>query len=216
MQGLGTTPPTPTLYYTCRNMTVAAFADTIQTLPLMTQMLGNNPILDETGLEGEWNFDFHFTIAPANDGALTASVISDVADKQLGLELEPRKVPTPVVMVDSVNEKPTDNLPGVTEKLPVAPTEFEVADIKPSDPSAAQGPGRSPFLPGGRLELRGVPLKTIITIAWDTTQDKVAGGPKFIDTDMYDIIAKAPAAATMVSASFGGTGPPPMISTHCG
>jgi len=209
VQGQTAVPPTPTLYYTCRNMTMAAFSDAIRTLPLMTQMLGSNPILDETGLKGAWNFEFHFTIA-GNGGGLTASLISDVADKQLGLKLEPRKVPTPVILVESANEKPTDNLPGVAAKLPVAPTEFEVADIKPSDPNTAQAPQRSPFLPGGRLELRGVAMKDIIAAAWDTTPDKVVGGPKNLDTDKYDIIAKAPSAVTTVGSSLSNGQQPPI------
>jgi uncharacterized protein (TIGR03435 family) len=166
-------------------------------------------ILDETGLKGAWNFEFHFTIA-GNGGGLTASLISDVADKQLGLKLEPRKVPTPVILVESANEKPTDNLPGVAAKLPVAPTEFEVADIKPSDPNTAQAPQRSPFLPGGRLELRGVAMKDIIAAAWDTTPDKVVGGPKNLDTDKYDIIAKAPSAVTTVGSSLSNGQQPPI------
>jgi uncharacterized protein (TIGR03435 family) len=203
-------PATLTLAYTCGNVTMAAFAEAIHTLPAMTQMLGNNPILDETGLKGAWNFEFHLSFSPtAGPGALTLSTISDVVDKQLGLKLEARKVPTPVILVDSANEKPTDNLPGVTEKLPVAPTEFEVADIKPSEPNAAPV-NRSPFLPGGRLDIRGMTLKNLVSISFDLTPDKVIGGPKYLDSDKYDIVAKAPASVTTVGATNTNVGPPPV------
>jgi uncharacterized protein (TIGR03435 family) len=202
-------PATLTLAYTCGNMTMAAFAEALHTLPLIPQMLGNNPILDETGLKGAWNFEFHFAFSTTNPNAASVNVISDVADKQLGLKLEPRKVPTPVIIVDSANEKPTDNLPGVTEKLPVAPTEFEVADIKPSDPNAAPV-NRSPFLPGGRLDLRGMTLKNLIQVAWDTSPDKILGGPKYLESDKYDIVAKAPASVTTVGAMNSNNGPPPV------
>jgi uncharacterized protein (TIGR03435 family) len=200
-------PPQLTLSFTCTNMTMAAFAEYMHTMPLGNQIAGNNPLVDDTGLKGAWNFDFHFalpTAAPAN----TASMLDDV-EKQLGLKLEPRKVPLPVVIVESVNEKPTDNLPGVTAKLPVAPTEFEVADIKPSDPNAS-GPGRGGgFQPGGRLDLRGITLKQLVVIAWDTMPDLVVGGPKFIETDKFDIVAKAPAQAmTGTSANGPGNQPP--------
>jgi len=191
--------PQPTLSFKCSNMTMAAFADYTHTMPTGPQFLGPNPILDDTGLAGAWNFDFHFTIG---NGPIVAGSgpLFEAIDKQLGLKLEPRKVPIPVVMVDSVNQKPTDNLPGIAEKLPVAATEFEVADIKPSDPSAPPMNG-NPFRPGGRLELRGFPLKIAIAVAWDTTPDKVVGGPKNLDDDKYDIIAKAPASTTTVSSS---------------
>ncbi len=60
----------------------------------------------------------------------------DAMEKQLGLKLEPARLPMPVVAVDSVNEKPVDNVANVLEMLnvPPPPTEFEVADIKPTDP----------------------------------------------------------------------------------
>ncbi len=57
-------------------------------------------------------------------------------EKQLGLKLELLQVPIPVILVDSVNRKPTENTPDVAEVLPrpKAPTDFEVASIKPTAP----------------------------------------------------------------------------------
>ena len=182
----------PVLNFTCHNMTMAALAEYMHTMPLGDQFLGTNPLVDETGLSGAWNLDFHYDL-PMGPGGPSGAAMLDSFEKQTGLKLEARKVPLPVVIVDSANEKPTPNLPGVAEKLPVSPTEFEVADIKPSDPNAS-GPGRGGgFQPGGRLDLRGITLKQLIVVAWDTTPGLVFGGPKFIDTDTYDIVAKAPA-----------------------
>ncbi len=184
----------PTLAFKCANMTMAALVDYMHTMPLAQQFIGKNPLLDETGLTGSWNFEFHYAI-PIGQGATASAsnAIADAFEKQLGLKLEPRKVPLPVLAVESVNEKPTGNQPGVAEKLPVAPSEFEVADVKPSAPNAA-GPGRGGgFLPGGRIDLRGVTLKDLIVAAWDTMPDQIVGGPKFLETDRFDIVAKAPA-----------------------
>ncbi len=36
-------------------------------------------------------------------------------DKQLGLKLEEQQVPTPVMVVDSVNEQPSDNPPDLAK-----------------------------------------------------------------------------------------------------
>jgi uncharacterized protein (TIGR03435 family) len=200
----------PTLNYTCHNMTMPALVEYMHTMPLGNQFLGTNPLVDETGLSGAWNLDFHYDLAMGPGGPSGAAML-DSFEKQTGLKLEARKVPLPVVIVDSANEKPTPNLPGVAEKLPVSPTEFEVADIKPSDPNDS-GPGRGGgFQPGGRLDLRGITLKDLITIAWDTTPGLVAGGPKFIETDKFDIVAKAPASATTGAAASGGRGNQPPL-----
>jgi uncharacterized protein (TIGR03435 family) len=96
--------------------------------------------------------------------------------------------------VDSVNQKPTANSPGVAEKLhlPPPPTEFEVADLKPSAPDFRGMMLR--IQPGGRVNIQGVPVKFLIEQAWDLTDDMVAGMPKWMDTDRYDIVAKAPVA----------------------
>jgi uncharacterized protein (TIGR03435 family) len=208
----GVPPAPPTLAFKCTNMTMAALADYMHTMPLAQQFIGANPLVDETGLKGAWNFEFHYALPM---GGLNSpggpNFISDAIDKQLGLKLEPRKVALPVVVVDSANEKPTENLPGIAEKLPVAPTEFEVADIKPSDPNAA-GPGRGGgFLPGGRLDLKGITLRDLIVIAWDTLPHLVVGGPKFVESDRFDVVAKAPAQSlTGGPAMSGPRGQPPV------
>ena len=207
-------PQAPTLEYKCTNMTMAALVEYMHTMPLAEQYIGKNPLVDETGLAGSFNFEFHYALPMGMNGQPVAggNAIADSFEKQLGLKLEPRKVALPVVVVESVNEKPTDNLPGVTEKLPVAPTEFEVADIKPSDPNATNGPGRGGgFLPGGRLDLHGITLKDLITIAWDMLPNMVVGGPKFLDTDKFDVVAKAPATVLTGAPTFSGPrGMPPV------
>jgi hypothetical protein len=65
----------------------------------------------------------------------------------------------PVIVVEGVNQKPRDNLPGVAEILGVdtTPTEFEMSVIKTSDP-ASRGI-RFQIQPGGRVNLQGVNLK---------------------------------------------------------
>jgi hypothetical protein len=158
-------------------------------MPTYALTAGKKPQLKEADGSGQTGCNFEVQGMGGGRGGPAAvapgTTFSDAIEKQLGLKLEPRKVPIPVIVVESANEKPTDNLPGVTEKLPVAPTEFEVADIKPSDPNATP-PTRSPFLPGGRLDLRGMTLKNLIVIAWDTMPNLVVGGPNYADTDKYE------------------------------
>ncbi len=71
---------------------------------------------------------------------------------------------------------------------------FEVADIKPSDPSVVkEGKGR--MLPGGRIEVPGYTLRSLILFTYGVTDDMISGGAKWVNEDRFDIIAKAPAGA---------------------
>ena len=189
-QAGGGIPPPPLFLYTCRNMSMAAFAQGMRRMVMADQYLGGSSVVDQTGLKGSWDFSFKYSPRiPAAMGNTITMV--DAIDKQLGLKLEPVKVPLPVIVVDSVNQKPTDNLPGVVESLRVAsaPTEFEVADVRPSDPETRGM--RFQIQPGGRVNLTGVTLKFLIEQAWNISGDTLAGAPKWLDGDRFDIIAKA-------------------------
>ena len=114
----------------CSNVTMAEFAENLRG---MVPAYINDPVQDSTKLEGGWDFDVKWTprgqlVAAGSDGI----TIFDAVEKQLGLKLERQNTTMPVIVVDRVNEKPVDNLPGVAETIPAAPTEFEVAVIKPS------------------------------------------------------------------------------------
>jgi uncharacterized protein (TIGR03435 family) len=192
----GSPPGPPMFSYACRNMTMAAFAEALHTnIALASQYLYDHVVVDETELKGAWDFDFKFTprrtIGPNGPIAGTITLF-DAIEKQLGLHLEPVDVPMPVIEVDRVNRQPTGNAPDIVEKLHIAPapTEFEVADLKPSAPDFRGM--RLRIQPGGRVNIAGMPLKFLIEQAWDVTDEMLAGAPKWMDTDRYDIIAKAP------------------------
>jgi uncharacterized protein (TIGR03435 family) len=112
--------------------------------------------------------------------------------------LEQRQVPTPVIVVDSVNQTPTANPPEVAEALPPipAPTEFEVASVKPTP--AGESMGHFQLQTGGRLDVKAMPMRFLISRAFATgmvtNSDQVTGLPGWADTERFDIIAKAPSA----------------------
>lgn len=68
--------------------------------------------------------------------------------------------------------------------------EFEVASIRP-DPRTAGSWVR--FLPGGRLDASSW-IKQIVQIAYGIEDYQVIGGPDWIETQWYDVEAKAPDA----------------------
>jgi uncharacterized protein (TIGR03435 family) len=179
--------------YSCRNMTMAAFADGLR--GMLGTNLGVNPILEQTGLSGIWNFDFRYSIGLALPFGPTGErvTVSDAVEKQLGLKLEEKQVPTPVLVVESVNQKPNANPPGTTEALPpiAAPMEFEVATIKATSPDSRGSSFRTQA--GGRLTVEGLPLQFLITRAFNTpSSDQLTGVPTWANTARFDVIAKAP------------------------
>jgi uncharacterized protein (TIGR03435 family) len=179
--------------YNCRNMTMAAFVDGLR--GMFGANLGVNPVLDQTGLSGSWNFDFRYSlglvlpVGPVGE-RLT---ISEAIEKQLGLKLEERQVPTPVLVVESVNQTPGENPPGTADALPstAAPMEFEVASVKSSSPDSRGG--RFQMQPGGRLTSENMPLRFLITRAFNTTSnEQLTGLPSWADSARFDVIAKTP------------------------
>lgn len=152
--------------FSCRNMTMAAFAVALR------RMAGDylpEPLVDLTGLDGSWDFDIRWIprsrILQAGADRVT---IFDAIDRQLGLKLQLKQVPAPVLVVNRVSEEPTANPPGVANALPPRSLEFEVATIKLSQPDERFGFRR---YPGGRIELHAFPMKMLISTAWDVDWD---------------------------------------------
>lgn len=174
--------------YNCRNIGMSAFA------PLLRQMapgyIQGTPIVDQTGLKGGWDFSIKWVgrAQVAAAGGEEMSLFGAIA--KLGLKLERKDVPQPVVVVDKVNEKPTPNAAGVTESLLPIRESFEVAEIRPSAPGSTEA-GFS-IKPGGRLDAHGITLKNLISFAWQTDYDDEVIGPKAMETNRFDIVAKAP------------------------
>jgi uncharacterized protein (TIGR03435 family) len=186
--------PGMAIHYVCRNMTMAAFAAGLR--GMMGASVGPNQVLDETGLKGNWNFDVKWSMqfmGPMSTNTSDRISVFEAVDKQLGLKLEERQIPTPVIVVDRVNEKPSDNPPEVAEALPPIPlpTEFEVASVKPSDPGGRGG--RYQMQAGGRLNAEGMAMRFLISRAFNSNnREQVTGLPKWVDTERFDIVAKAP------------------------
>src|SRR6185312_17321342 len=70
------------------------------------------------------------------------------------------------------------------------PLEFEVVSIKPADPDAR---GSSLNLGAGdTLTTSNLPLRTLITFAYDIRDLQLTGGPNWVNTERYDVTAKTP------------------------
>ena len=127
-------PNNPASYFrqiTCRNITMAQFADQLLQLEGSYGEYIKSPVLDATGLTGGYDFVLKFsppsalkTTAPAPAPAATSSdataasaptdpsgavSLFDAINKQLGLKLEKQKRPVPTLVIDHIEEKPTEN-----------------------------------------------------------------------------------------------------------
>lgn len=67
---------------------------------------------------------------------------------------------------------------------------FEVASVKPNK----TGDGRIMLgmQPGGRFTATNVPLRMLIRQAYDVQEFQIVGGPDWLGSDRFDIVAKAP------------------------
>ena len=147
----------------------------------------DRPVVDATGLKGGWDFDIEWTyrIPKDSDGITVFAAV----DKQLGLKLEAKTAPLPVVIVDSVNQAPTPNLPDIAERLPPPPTaEFEVAVVRPSSPD------ESHFridTEGNNVTVVYGTLQTLIVNAYGLKNpDRIRAAPAWLNKQHYDIAGK--------------------------
>ena len=67
---------------------------------------------------------------------------------------------------------------------------FDVASLKPSAPGG-RGGGIRPGPGGMRYAANNCPIKTMIQVAYRVKAEQIIGGPGWLDTDQFDLDAKA-------------------------
>jgi uncharacterized protein (TIGR03435 family) len=174
------------LTYTCTNMTMAGLANL---LPDVAPAYLPHPLRDLTGLENGYDFSINWSAktalqSPAS-GEREGSPLFAAIEKQLGLRIEERSERGTVLVIDDVNRTPAGP-PDGSRAVPAAPPEFDVSEIKRSKPGTDEGRD----LRNGRFLVYGTDLKDLIMMAYRV--DYVDGGPKWLDKDPYDVIARAP------------------------
>jgi bla regulator protein blaR1 len=74
-------------------------------------------------------------------------------------------------------------------QAPVSAT-FEVASVKPN--KAGDGRIMIGLQPGGRYTATNVPLRLLLRQAFNVQEFQIVGGPDWITSDRFDVVAKAP------------------------
>jgi uncharacterized protein (TIGR03435 family) len=201
----------PNLMVACHNLTSAAIAENLR------QMAGgyfDHDIVDQTNLEGTFDFDLEWTGRGALDAKGAAGISAFAAvEKQLGLKVEMKNVPMPSLAVVNVNRKPTENVSGVETTLAEAPPRFEAAAIKPADPDH---PMQGLLYTGGSEMKAGGTLRSMIAMSLqippNVANDMVIGLPKSADTAKWDILAKVPSTGEGAPNRVNGRPQPPPLS----
>lgn len=78
---------------------------------------------------------------------------------------------------------------------PTGPLTFEVASIKPSQPGAS--PGAIQPAAGGKRYVGIQTLRSYLYVAYQVRPEQIKGGPKWIDSDVYDLNAEAGEPSTI-------------------
>jgi uncharacterized protein (TIGR03435 family) len=164
------------------------------------------PVVNQTALEGEWDFDLDGLPNNFVRGVSDDSPILKAIDRQLGLTLTQKSVPQPVIVVERANRTPSPNVPDLESRLPAAPVEFEVASIRPCEVVEPRGWSISP---SGQVNTGCQTLRLLIGRAWklqpqqDTSggfrdlafgETPIEGASRVLDAKRFEIAAKAPVA----------------------
>jgi uncharacterized protein (TIGR03435 family) len=75
-------------------------------------------------------------------------------------------------------------------QTPPKTLKFEVASLKPTQDTSGRG-GIRPAQGGERYIATGIPLRLMIMVAYQLKADQITGGPDWINTDRWDMNAKA-------------------------
>ena len=157
-------------------------------------------VVDRTGLAGAFDIELEWAPTPDADGVSVFTAVQE----QLGLKLESARAPLDVLVIDRADPAtPNDGaaVPAARTK-PQAPTAtpqtaaaqvtdvaFEVASVRHNRSGSTAGSSNSGK---DRLSVTNQTALALIAQAYGVRRERLSGGPPWLDTDRFDIIAKAP------------------------
>jgi uncharacterized protein (TIGR03435 family) len=188
----------------CHSVTMDAFVEWLRAGP--STIL---PVINQTGIEGPWDFELEGISLSRARGVSENNPIIEAIDRQLGLTLRLQPTARAVVLVSSVERRPTENEADVETRLPAPPVEFEVATIKPCERVDLRGWRSSP---SGFVATGCQPLSMLVSRAWSLGQElqsvgnrvvmtvpaEIPGAPGWLASTHFEIVAKAPVSVAQV------------------
>ncbi len=181
----------PKFTYDCHNQTIDDLAKLLEDI---AGWQDKRPVIDNTGLKG--GFDFKLSWTPDGARAMAAITgtgsdsvsLADALSSELGLKIENGTAPWPGLLVDNADEEPAPDPPETAKIMPPRPLpQFDVSVIKPFQP----GGSMRGMIGNGHLEVNGITLRNLISIAWELNNTiPVVGARSWLDTDRWYIDAK--------------------------
>ena len=170
----------PLVHFSCRKTSMSSFAEFLHGAG---NPYFNRPVVDQTGLKGGWDFDLAWTYDKSTNG--NGISLPDSLLKQLGLRVESKPMPTPVVVIQNVNQRPTPNVADIEKLLPPPPPrEFDVAVIHEANPDEKHF---NIFSSSHRFTVQYATLLTLIYKSFDTPPAEIRNQPKWLDDVHWDI-----------------------------
>src|ERR1700735_5133113 len=78
---------------------------------------------------------------------------------------------------------------------------FELADVHVSATAHGFAQNFGGVLRGGRYVNRDATMLQLIEAAYGVTEDTIAGGPGWLNSDLFDVVAKVPDGTTQATAN---------------
>jgi uncharacterized protein (TIGR03435 family) len=82
---------------------------------------------------------------------------------------------------------------------------FEAASVKPSNPNAPGYPHISFQTTSGGVRIMNEPLRFLIPYAYKIATYQLSGGPAWLDSSRFDVIARAPTGSSEDQLTSGDT-----------
>lgn len=79
----------------------------LNTLASMLVHPAGRPVVDKTGIQGNYDIDLNYSSNETTDSSLPS--VFTALTEQLGLKLEPQEVPVDMLVIDHVDKEPTEN-----------------------------------------------------------------------------------------------------------
>jgi uncharacterized protein (TIGR03435 family) len=161
-------------------------------------------VLDRTGLTGKYDFTLNWS--PQTGTTSTTDPLPSLftaVQEQLGLKLEPQRGPVEYLVIDHVEKPSLDGAESNAARFePVAqvqqdaastptpaPFVFEVSTVKLNNSGSDSGSHTG--MNHDRFTATNVLLKTLIQYqAYGIPEPRILGGPKWLDSQRFDIEAK--------------------------
>lgn len=138
----------------------------------------------DSGPAGQWCVVMRKIFVKLRSTSVTLAGFSGISNMRLLSCLS--ALALPFLLAQSDTPAAQSNTPVAQSDAP-APV-FDAADVHVSPAGVRDG---GIYLHANRLELHGVTMLSLITTAYGVPEDKVFGGPNWLDTDRFEIVAKA-------------------------